>query len=158
MRSVSPLLIVSLLGFAGACAPEGSSAYVSRNVPLNASCDPIEEGLGIATGVWDVGADRSPAPACLHTYMMSVSINSNLKANAREATGRAEPNVLLITHADIRLMDSGENTLDFEEESAPNPYRVLTAAALNPTTNDRPQMGLVQIEAIPKAYAKRLVK
>lgn len=155
MRSVSPLLIVSLLGFATACAPEGSSAYVSRNVFLNASCEPAEDGVGIATGLWDVGADSSPS-ACLHSYTMSLVLNSNLKANAREATGRAEPNVLLITHADVRLMDSAENTLDFSNADFPNPYRVQTAASLPPTTSSTPQTATVQIEAVPKVYAKRL--
>jgi hypothetical protein len=154
MRLVSPLLIVSLLVLSGACAPEGSSAYVSRNVPLNASCQPVEDGVGIATGMYDVGSSSSPE-RCVHSYTMSLFINSNLKANAREATGRAEPNVLLITHADVRLMDSGEQTLDFGDAAYPNPYRVQTAAALNPTTNDMPQTGIVQIEAIPKVYAKR---
>ena len=156
MRSVSPLLIVSLLCLAGACAPEGSSAYVSRNVPLSSSCDPLESNVGIATGMWDIGSDKSPKE-CLHTYLMSLFINSTLKANAREATGRSEPNVLLITHADVRLMDSGEGTFDFKDATLPNPYRVLTAASLPPTTSDMPQTGLVQIEAIPKGYAKRLV-
>jgi len=153
MRSVLRLVVVSLLGWSAACAPDGSSAYVSRNVPLNSSCDPVEEGVGIATGVWDVGADRSPA-SCLHSYEMSLFINSNLKANAREATGRAEPNVLLITHADITLMDSSESVLSFQD-GTPNPYRVQTAASLDPTSSDQPQQGLVQIEAIPRVYAKK---
>ena len=154
MRSVSRLLVVSLIGLSTACAPDGSSAYVSRNVPLNASCDPVEGGVGIATGVWDVGSGSSPT-SCIHSYEMSLIINSNLKANARQATGRAEPNVLLITHADVRLMDSSESTLDFADAAYPNPYRVQTAASLDPTSSDQPQTGLVQIEAIPKVYAKK---
>lgn len=154
MRSVSPVLIVSLLGFAGACAPEGSSAYVSRNVPLNASCEPSDGTVGIATGLWDVSSSDSPA-GCVHSYRMSLFINSNLKANSQQATGRAEPNVLLITHADVRLMNSAEETMDFGDPAYPNPYRVQTAASLDPTTSDLPQTGIVQIEAIPKIYAKR---
>lgn len=160
MRSVSPLLIASLLGASAACAPDGSSAYVSRNVPLDATCLPTIDGdIGIATGLYDVGT--KPA-SCVHSYLMSLLVNSNLKANAQAATGRAEPNVLLITHADVRIMNKDQATVNFKDAmnlpdaTRPNPYRVRTAASVDPTTSEVAQTGLVQIEAIPKAYSSRL--
>jgi hypothetical protein len=162
MRSASPLAIAFLLGSAAACAPEGSSAYVSRNLPLDGDCTPMFDGnAGIATGSYDVGDDR--ATGCVHSYMMSLLVNSSLKANARDSTGRAEPNVLLITHADVRIMNKNEETLNFllPNKSAdplyPNPYRVHTAASLEPTVSaSEASTGYVQIEAIPKAYASKL--
>ena len=54
--------------------------------------------------------------SCLHSYFMTLLVNSNLKANANDSTGRAEPDVLLITHADIRLMDKGQATLSFVDK------------------------------------------
>lgn len=162
MRSVSPLVITSLLALTAACAPEGSSAYVTRNVPLDNSCAPEEDSdIGIATGVYDIGNGDTPA-SCLHSYLMTLVVNSNLKANAQDATGRAEPNVLLITHADVTVMRKDERPIQFLNDSGeadstrPNPYRVRTAASLAPTTSTVAQTGIVQIEAIPKAYASAL--
>src|SRR5262245_18776171 len=125
MRSVSPLTLVSLLSLlVVGCAPEGSSAYVSLNVPKDDDCTPGDGTIGISTGVWDVGASGSKAD-CVHSYFMNLFINSSLKANGNDSTGRAEPNVLLITHADVRLMDKNQGTLLFEGDDAPpNPYRV----------------------------------
>lgn len=164
MRSVSPLAIASILGLSAACAPEGSSAYVSRNVPLSADCSPDDSGnVGIATGRWDIGTGTSE-PNCVSSYLMSLVVNSNLKANARDAIGRSEPNVLQITHADITIMDKSQNTLVFKgsdnkvDASRPNPYRVLTAATLQPTTGTTSESGVVQIEAIPQIYADKLTK
>lgn len=161
MRSVSTLLFVSLVAVLGGCAPAGSSAYVSLNLPLQADCTPGDGTIGISTGLWDIGSPDSTAN-CLHSYFMTLLINSNLKANSDMSTGRAEPDVLLITHADVRLMDKNQSTLSFTNKDMsadadrPNPYRVQTTASIDPTTATTATQGKVQIEAIPKIYAEKL--
>jgi hypothetical protein len=174
MRSVSSLMFVSLVGALAACAPDGSSAYVSYNVQLTEDCQADPTALPLATGRYDVtGGDAKSA--CVNSYFMNLLINSNLKANAQDSTGRAEPNVLQITHADVRLMDRSKATLQpvCKSKSAtctdadvkdgkvvdvgrPNPYRVQTATSLPPTTGSTPSSSIATIEAIPKAYAEQL--
>lgn len=161
MRSVLPVVLLLALSLTGACAPEGSSAYVSRNVPLNTACLPDVDGLGIATGIYDVGSNDSRLN-CVHSYYMNLFLNSNLKSNSFESTGRAEPNVLLITHADVRIMNKNQETMGFVDgdgvpiSDLPNPYRVQTASSLAPSTGSDPSTGVVEIEAIPLAYAEML--
>jgi hypothetical protein len=168
MRSVSPLVLTSLLGALCACAPEGSSAYVSYNVLLDDKCEADETAGPLAIGRYDVGAASSKAD-CVHSYFMSLLVNSNLKMNAQDSTGRAEPDVLQITHADIRLMDKNQATLPFlkggtgadaksADPTRPNPYRVETSTSLSPSTGTAPGIGIAPIEAIPKAYASALTK
>jgi hypothetical protein len=162
MRSVSSFAIASIVGLSAACAPEGSSAYVSRNVDLTADCTPDDSGsVGIATGVWDIGSTKTDAN-CVHSYQMNLVVNSSLIARADNSIGRAEPNVLQITHADITLKDKNQGTLVFKgangavDSTRPNPYRVLTAATLPPSTSSTPETAVVQIEAIPRVYADKL--
>jgi hypothetical protein len=164
MRSVSPLMFLSLVGALTACAPEGSSAYVSYNLQLTDACLADIGAVPLATGKWDVGSASSKA-SCVHSYFMNLLINSNLKANAQDSTGRAEPNVLQITHADIRLMDKNQATFAWTgsdgvtaDPDRPNPYRVQTATSLLPSTSTTPMPGIASIEAIPQAYAEKLTK
>jgi hypothetical protein len=164
MRSVSPVVIASLLGLSAACAPDGSSAYVSYNVPLTASCTAqADSDIFLGAGIWDVGSADTPT-SCVHSYMMSLVVNSNLKSNAMASTGRAEPNVLSVTHADIRIMRKDGATLQFlnaqkeVDANRPNPYRVRTAASINPTTSEVAQTGMVGVEAVPRAYASGLTE
>lgn len=162
MRSVPPLVLVSWLGLAVGCAPEGSSAYVSMNVPVSGDCTPGDGDVGIATGLYDVLSNGTDKTNCIRPYLMSLFVNSRLKANSQVSTGRAEPNVLQITHADIRLMDKDQATLSFkakdgsDDATRPNPYRVHTAFSIAPTTNEEAATGVAQIEAIPSVYAEKL--
>jgi hypothetical protein len=123
---------------------------------------PEDGEVGISTGVYDVLSNGTLKTDCLAPYVMSLVVNSNLKSNLQTSTGRAEPNVLLITHADVRLMDKDQATLSFkakdgtDDATRPNPYRVHTAASLAATTSDKPTTGIVQIAAIPSAYAEKL--
>jgi hypothetical protein len=163
MRSVSPLTLLSLLCLLVGCAPEGSSAYVTKNLSVNSDCTAQSDDLGLPTGKWDVGGmDAETGDNCINSYFMNLLVNSNLKSNANDSTGRAEPNVLLITFADIRLMDKNQATLVFRlkdgtiDPKLPNPYRVRTASSLDPSTSNVAQSAIVPIEAIPKAYSPRL--
>lgn len=156
MRSVSPLTLLSLISLLVGCAPEGSSAFVTKNLNVSSDCTAQTDDLGLPTGKWDVGGAGNGGTACINSYFMNLLVNSNLKSNANAPTGRAEPNVLLITYADIRLMDKNQATLNFNDAKLPNPYRVRTASSLDPTTSDIAVTTIVPIEAIPKAYAGRL--
>lgn len=156
MRSVSPLTLLSLISLLVGCAPEGSSAFVTKNLSVNSDCTAQTDDLGLPTGKYDVTGPDAGSGACVNSYFMNLLVNSNLKANANAPTGRAEPNVLLITYADIRLMDKNQATLNFKDAKLPNPYRVRTASSLDPSTSDIAVTTIVPIEAIPKAYTGRL--
>jgi hypothetical protein len=163
MRSVLTLALLSIVSALAACAPEGSSAYVTFNIPPDATCNySATANLFTPIGQYDVG-DGTNAPGCRHSYFMNLLVNSNLKINAREATGRAEPDVLQITEADVRLMDKNQATLVFKDPKTnmpdpalPNPFRVQTASSLPPATSSVPSTGVASIEAIPKAYGPKL--
>jgi hypothetical protein len=159
---VTCLWLASLLA---ACAPEGSSAYVSKNLLLDSSCKANSDdteflaigNFDIAAG-WDYDSSRH-STFCENSYFMHLVINSNLKANANDATGRAEPNVLQITEAEVRLVDIEQQaTIPFDKrsEDLPNPFRVKANNTLPPTTGRDPQTGVVAIEAIPVGYAEQL--
>lgn len=162
MRSVLTLALLSTVSAISACAPEGSSAYVTFNIPPDDTCVYMPSAsLFTPVGQYDVG-DGGHAPNCRHSYFMHLLVNSNLKSNARAATGRAEPNVLQIMEADVRLMNKNQETLPFKkadgslDPALPNPFRIQTANSLFPTTTSEPSTGVVAVEAIPKAYASHL--
>jgi hypothetical protein len=155
---VTSLCLASLFA---ACAPEGSSAYVSKNLLLDSSCKVSIDGTEfLAVGEYDIAASTSAKSLfCQKSYFMHLVVNSNLKANANDATGRAEPNVLQITEAEIRLVDIEQQaTIGFDKKSnaLPNPFRVKSNITLPPTTGRDPTMGEVPIETIPVGYASQL--
>jgi len=153
MRSVPPVVFVSLLGLA-ACAPAGSSAYVSGNAPLSAECAATDADIVISTGLFDVLSKGTEKENCMRPYRMSLVINSNLVSNTNAAVGRVEPNTLLVQYADVTLMDKTEAPFGFTD--LPNPYRVYTTASISPSTGNEPSQGWVQLDAIPAAYGERL--
>jgi hypothetical protein len=163
MRAVSTLAVVSLCSAFVACAPEGSSAFVSFNIPPDGTCkvSPTPD-VFISTGLYDVGDPAATTNFCRHSYFVHLLVNSNLKPNARDSTGRAEPNVLQIMEADVRLMDKDKNTLNFKTKDGsadpqrPNPFRVQTANSLFPSSGRDPSTGIASIEAIPQAYREKL--
>ena len=159
MRSVPPVVFVSLLGLA-ACAPAGSSAYVSGNAPLDAECATTDAEISISTGLYDVLSKNTDKTNCIRPYRMSLVINSNLVANNNAAVGRVEPNTLVVQYADVQLMDKSEAVLTFpgsgSTQDLPNPYRVYTTASISPSMGDEPSQGWVQLDAIPAAYGERL--
>jgi hypothetical protein len=144
-----------------ACAPEGSTAYVSKNLILDSSCHVnIDDDEFLAVGDYDIaGSTSAKSAACQQSYFMHLVVNSNLKANANPATGRAEPNVLVIKEAEVRLVDIQQQaTISFNRKAnvLPNPFRVKANNTLPPSTGTDPQQGEVPIEAIPVGYASQL--
>lgn len=141
------------------CAPEGSSAYVSQNIPLDNECIASPDSdVFLAVGDYDIAAALNRTDVCRRSYFMHLLVNSNLKSNANDATGRAEPNVLQITDAEVRLIDVEQQALiPFDGRvELPNPFRVKANNTLPPTTGRDPQTGVVAIEAIPVGYDEQL--
>jgi hypothetical protein len=165
MRSVMAFVFVSLVMALNSCAPEGSSAYVTFNIPPKSTCEVTPDSdKFLPIGIYDIGTAGNKSDFCKHSYFMHLVVTSNLKANARDSTGRAEPNVLQISGAVVRLMDKDERELSFEDDSGaadplrPNPFRVRTSNTLAPATGTTPSTGVVAVEAIPKSYADKLTK
>jgi hypothetical protein len=150
-----------LASWLAGCAPEGASAYVSANLPLDNEC---EVNLGgnkyVAVGAYDIaGSTTMKDSFCQRSYYTHLMVNSNLKANARAATGRAEPNVLQVTEAEISLLDIEQDGLipfDARSRELPNPFRVKANITLLPSSSDDPTQGEVPIETIPVGYASQL--
>ena len=175
MRRVSVFSALSLVLALAGCAPEGSSGYVSFVVPPGPDCIvPINASKFIAVGTFDIlkagvktplkGVKEKDLPEnlCSNPYMMSMLVNSNLRQNAKAATGRAEPNILQIHSAEVRLMSLDKATLLFERKvdgklvSLPNPFVVTANNTLRPSTGTEPSVGVVTVEAIPVPYATLL--
>lgn len=155
---VTTLCFASLLA---ACAPEGTSAYVSKNLILDSNCKVnVDDTEGWAVGSYDIaGSTNMRSVACQKSYYMHLVVNSTLKANANEATGRAEPNVLQITEAEVSLLDIEQQaliTFDSKSGELPNPFRVKSNITLEPTSTTDPAKGAVPIETIPVGYASGL--
>lgn len=152
---VTSLCFASLLA---ACAPEGTSAYISANLFLDGNCKVnVDDTEFLAAGLYDIaGSTTKRHPSCQNSYYMHVVVNSSLKANANSATGRAEPNVLQITEAEVSLIDIEQQGLIEFKNDLPNPFRVKANITLQPTTSDDPTKGEVPIETIPVGYASGL--
>jgi hypothetical protein len=152
---VTSLCLASLLA---ACTPEGSSAYISENVPIDSSCEvALGDNKYVAVGSYDIaGSTTKRSPSCQKSYYTHLLVNSNLKANARSATGRAEPNVLQVTEAEISLFDIEQDGLISFSKGLPNPFRVKANITVPPTSSADPTQGEVPIETIPVGYAPQL--
>lgn len=171
MRRVSVFAATSILLFLSACAAEGPSAYVTFNLAVDSACKATAStGSGtqfIPVGQFDISTGGIPKGMTKHTtecdtsYYMNLMVNSNLRPNAKAATGRAEPNILQIHSAEVHLMTLKRETIAFDRNKAnvlPNPFLVTTANTLQPASGTTPSIGVVSIEAIPRDYAHQLDK
>ena len=152
------VMSLCLVCLVAGCAPDGGpAAYVTVNVPPDDECvgDPDTE-LFISSGLYDIalgGSSRSRA--CQDAYYMLLKVNSALKQNGSEAIGRAEPNVLMLSDAEVRLIDVEQQaTIGFDD--LPNPFRVKVNNFLPPASGSEPQSGIVRVEAIPIGYDEQL--
>ena len=155
----------SLICLFAACAPEGPSAYVSVALPVPQSCIVTPDSdVYLAVGQFDIanGADYDAgrkSTACQKSYYLHLLVNSNLKSNANDATGRAEPNVLQINEAEVELIDIEQQAtipFDAKADPLPNPFRVKVNNSLPPTTSSEPSKGVVAVETIPSGYNSQL--
>ncbi|HKU36678.1 MAG TPA: hypothetical protein VJR89_00990 [Polyangiales bacterium] len=155
----------SLLSLLAACAPEGPSAYVSFALPVPQNCvvAPDSDEF-VAAGSYDIAnggdwAGKRQSKFCNASYYLHLLVNSNLKANANEATGRAEPNVLQVQEAEVELIDIEQQVpIEFDDkaDSLPNPFRVKVNSSLSPTTSTEPTRGVASVETIPSGYRSSL--
>ena len=101
---VTSLCLSSLLA---SCAPEGASAFVSKNLVLDSTCDlNVDDDKFLAVGEYDIAPSTTMKSAfCRKSYYMHLVVNSQLKANENTATGRSEPNVLQISEAEVTLIN-----------------------------------------------------
>ncbi|HEX7479885.1 MAG TPA: hypothetical protein VF331_18935 [Polyangiales bacterium] len=162
MRGVSVLAFLSLmLGLAG-CAPAGSSAYVSFNIPPDSSCTYTPTATGgkfLPEGEFDI-TGAATGGNCNQGYRVNLLVNSELRANKDVTLGRTEPNVLQIDSAQVRLMSQDKRTIAFDRVTPhlPNPFLTTANNSLVPTAAGDPSIGIASLMAIPKPYAKMLDK
>ncbi len=162
MRGVSVLTFLSFLLGLSACAPAGTSAYVSFNIPPDGSCTVtpvVTGGKFIPEGQFDIsGKPPNDHVFCDTPYYVNLLVNSNLRANKDTTLGRAEPNVLQITSAEVRLMDINHATMTFKnvKPALPNPFLVVANNSLPPSQGGDPTVGIANVRAIPTDYAHHL--
>jgi len=171
MFRVSSFVAPSIMLLLSACAPEGSTAYVSFIVPPGADCVvPVSATKFIPIGQYDISragkkiamdgvkASALPDSRCSKPYIMAMLVNSSLKQSAKVAIGRAEPNVLQITSAEVHLMTGKKETILFNRKGSElrNPFTVTANNTLRPASGSEPSVGVVAVEAIPVGYAEQL--
>lgn len=145
-----------------ACAPEGPAAFVTYNLQPDANCVVSPEmgtNLFIPIGSYDISSGyNGDTDNCNSPYVLHLLVNSYLRSNGDPTQGRAEPNVLQLHSAEVRLMDINRNTLAFdqEEDALPNPFLVTTSNSLFPTDGTNPSTAVAAVETIPSAYAPQL--
>jgi hypothetical protein len=163
MRRGLSLFLFCLLTMAfGACAPEGPSAFVTFNLVPDSSCTYTPTTGGnkyFDHGLYDIApGGKAGADGCDSPYRVHLLVNSFLKPNADTMLGRAEPNILQLHSAEVKLMTLQRETLVFDEEDPPlpNPFLVTTNNSLFPAMGSTPSSGIAAVEVIPSAYAPYL--
>jgi hypothetical protein len=161
MRPALPFacFVLLVLGLS-ACAPEGPSAFVTFNIPPNGSCVVSPDSTVFrAYGLYDISpGGNGRGNYCEKPYILNLLVNSYLRSNSDDTLGRAEPNILQIHSAEVRIMSLDKVTLEFTDSDPPlpNPFLVTTNNSLFPARGDTPSMGIASVEAIPVAYAPYL--
>lgn len=154
-RGIQSLMCCVLLLTGVACAPESPTAFVQGNVPLDGECVASEDTEKLfLSGTYDVspGSDGS----CDVPYRLALLVSSFLRSNSDTDLGRAEPNILRVHSAEVKLMNLQRQTLLFEEAQLPNPFLVTTGGILEPSSGTEPANGIAFVEVIPIAYAPYL--
>jgi hypothetical protein len=156
-RPLRLFLVLVALTF-GACAPDGPAAFVTYNIKPDSSCVYSPDAtIYFGTGLYDIAeSGDGDGDYCKRPYTVHLLVNSFLRPNANVMIGRAEPNVLQLHSAEVRLMDLSKKTLMFsdgDEGSLPNPFLVTTSNSLFPASSTSPSTGIATVEAIPARYA-----
>lgn len=157
------VLLPVVLWLAG-CAPPGPTAFVTFNIAPDSSCIVMPQSTGnlfYPIGRFDIAPGGSAGSTqCDHPYIVHLLVNSFLRSNSDMTVGRAEPDILQIHSAEVRLTTIKQETIKFDRvmPELPNPFLVNIANSLFPATGTMPSTGVAAIEAIPKAYASQLDK
>ena len=167
MRRASSALSVTfiLLGLGG-CAPEGPSGFVTFNLMPNSQCvysPDIGTSNFFPIGLYDIAPGggeligQDPTTSCRGPYFVHLLVNSFLRPNADAMLGRAEPNILQLHSAEVKLMSIQRQSIRFTNDAGevvfPNPFLVPTNNSLFPATGSTPATGVAAIEVIPADYA-----
>lgn len=155
-RASIPLFALFAAWGAG-CAPEGPTAFITFNIPPDSACvfSPSADKF-IPQGLYDISEGGAPGSTrCASSYFVNLLVNSYLRSNQDMDLGRAEPNVLQLHSAEVRLTTVDKRTIVFSaaDPPLPNPFLVTTANSLFPSEGMEPSTGIASIEAIPVAYA-----
>jgi hypothetical protein len=158
-RAVGFALSIAVLG---GCAPEGPTGFVSFNLVPDSSCtySPTSTNEFYPYGVYDLGASPGGTGYCDRSYVLHLLVNSYLRSNRDDELGRAEPNILQIHSAEVKLMTLRKEVFDFPDGlngKRPNPFLVTTNNSLAPAAGNSPSMGIAALEAIPVDYAEPLL-
>jgi len=162
MRRVPFAVAILLSCGLSACAPVGGpTAFVTFNLTPDSNCvwSPTASDKFYPRGLYDISpGGNGNGDACAHPYEVHLLVNSFLRPHADTMLGRAEPNVLQVHSAQVRLMTIQKQTLLFNKTTPPlpNPFLVTTGNSLYPSNGTTPSSGIAAIEAIPKAYAQWL--
>jgi hypothetical protein len=162
MRRPSPALPLLAVLSLSACAPEGPSGFVTYNLVPSSDCTYSPESgtkQFYPIGLYDVspGGPRG-GNACSKPYIVNLLVNSFLRPNADPMLGRAEPNILQLHSAEVKLMDIQNRTIQFTggDSNLPNPFLVRTNNSLQPASGSQPSMAVASVEVIPVDYAAQL--
>jgi len=159
-RSLPHLWIFALV--LTACAPEGPSGFVTYNLQPDGECVVSPEpgaNFFVPIGRYDISSGfNGDSNNCDRPYILNLLVNSYLRPNSDPDLGRAEPNILQLHSAEVRLMDINRATIGFDRPGAalPNPFQVTTNNSLFPTEGTSPSTAIAAVEAIPTAYASQL--
>lgn len=158
MRRPSPALPLLAVLSLSACAPEGPSGFVTFNLVPSSDCLVTPEGTNrfYPIGLYDISPGE--VDACSNPYVVNLLVNSFLRPNSDPMLGRAEPNILILNNAEVKLMDIQRRTIQFTAggTNLPNPFLVPTSNALAPSTGSEPSMAVAAVEVIPVDYAAQL--
>lgn len=159
MRRPSSVLLLLAAASLSACAPEGPSGFITFNVVPDSNCVYSPEGnrnVFYPIGLYDVSPGAGDA--CAKPYVVHLLANSFLRPNSDPMLGRAEPNILQLHSAEVKLMDIQRRTIRFSGggEELPNPFLVTTNNSLSPATGAEPATGIATVEVIPVDYAAQL--
>ncbi len=158
MRRVSLCLSLSLSVSAWGCAPTGSSAYVSFNIPPDSNCivsPSVTNYIFLPEGTFDISKAGSNTACDNKSYRVNLLVNSTLRPNKQLALGRAEPNVLQIHDAEVTLKDVAGAVIAFNSvtPALPNPFRTTANNSLVPSQGGDPSTGIASLVAVPADYA-----
>jgi hypothetical protein len=168
MRRASSALAMLVLPFwAFGCAPEGPSGFVTFNLMPDSECvysPDIGANNFFPTGYFDIAqgggevVGGAPGEGCRKPYFVHLLVNSFLRPNSDPMLGRAEPNILQLQNAEVKLMTIQRQVIRFNRTSTmlPNPFLVPTNNSLFPATGATPSTGIAAIEVIPADYATQL--
>jgi hypothetical protein len=146
-----------LLALVGSgCAPEGPTAFVTFAIAPDAHCLYASSAETFyPKGSYDISPDGgNGSKACDEPYQVVLKTNSFLRSNSDPDLGRAEPNILRVHSAEVKLMNLQKQPLLFadDEGTLPNPFLVTTGGILEPATSNESASGVSAVEVIPVAY------